>query len=69
MFINMVEINDIIIGFIFFGVSFLFYLKKWSFMDHSLIQNIDIKIFLLILIIITNLYIFVISKFIRKILL
>ncbi len=64
----MIEINDIIIGFIFFGVVFLFYLKKWGFMGHSFIQNIDIKLFILILLIITNVYIFYISKIIRKIL-
>ena len=64
----MIETNDIIIGFIFFTVVFIFYLKKWGFMENSFIQNMDIKVFILILLIITNIYIFFISKFIKKIL-
>lgn len=64
----MTRTEDIIIGFIFFIVVLIFYLKKWGFMKHSLIQNIDIKIFILILLTITNLYVFYISKLIRKIL-
>jgi hypothetical protein len=64
----MIKINDVIIGFIFFIIVFIFYLKKWGIMGHSFIQNMDIKLFILILLVITNIYIFYISKLINRLL-